>query len=47
MPNVMSNHDQATGKAASRLIDQRIEELGDWRGKTLARMRALILEADS
>ena len=42
----MSNHDQATGKAASRLIDQRIEELGDWRGKTLARMRALILEAD-
>ena len=46
MPNVMSNHDQATGKAASRLIDQRIEELGDWRGKTLARMRALILEAD-
>ena len=42
----MSNHYQATGKAASRLIDQRIEELGDWRGKTLARMRALILEAD-
>ena len=42
----MSNHDQATGKAASRLIEQRIEELGDWRGKTLARMRALILEAD-
>jgi hypothetical protein len=32
--------------AASRLIDQRIHELGDWRGETLARMRALILEAD-
>lgn len=31
---------------ASRLIDQRIAELGDWRGETLARMRALILEAD-
>jgi hypothetical protein len=36
----------ATGAAASRLIDQRIRELGDWRGATLARMRALILEAD-
>lgn len=31
---------------ASRLIDQRIRELGGWRGETLARMRALILEAD-
>lgn len=31
---------------ASRLIDRRIRELGGWRGKTLARMRALILEAD-
>jgi hypothetical protein len=31
---------------ASRLIDQRIVELGGWRGETLARMRALILEAD-
>ena len=30
---------------ASRLIDARIRELGDWRGTTLARMRALILEA--
>jgi hypothetical protein len=39
-------HEQATGKAASRLIDQRIRELGGWRGETLARMRALILEAD-
>ena len=36
----------ATGKAASRLIDQRIRDLGGWRGETLARMRALILEAD-
>jgi hypothetical protein len=31
---------------ASRLIDQRISDLGGWRGETLARMRALILEAD-
>lgn len=30
----------------SRLIDARIEELGDWRGKTLARVRALIRQAD-
>lgn len=35
----------ATGEPASRLIDQRIRELEGWRGKTLARMRALILEA--
>jgi hypothetical protein len=31
---------------ASKLIDARIEELGDWRGETLARVRALIREAD-
>src|SRR2546423_9251392 len=37
---------QMTGKPASRLIDQRIRDLGGWRGETLARMRALILEAD-
>jgi hypothetical protein len=33
-------------KPASLLIDQRIRELEGWRGETLARMRALILEAD-
>jgi len=33
-------------KSASRLIDGRIRELEGWRGTTLARMRALILEAD-
>lgn len=33
---------QATGKDASKLIDKRIEELGDWRGETLQRMRELI-----
>src|SRR6185312_6914537 len=31
---------------ASALIDARIAELGDWRGETLARVRALIREAD-
>jgi hypothetical protein len=34
------------GKSASQLIDARIEELGDWRGETLARIRKLIKEAD-
>lgn len=33
-------------KSASKLIDARIEELGDWRGKMLARLRALVKEAD-
>ena len=42
----MKTSEQASGKAASLLIDQRIRELGGWRGETLARMRALILEAD-
>ncbi|MEJ7601271.1 MAG: DUF1801 domain-containing protein [Kofleriaceae bacterium] len=32
--------------SASRLIDQRIRDLDDWRGATLARMRGLIREAD-
>lgn len=32
--------------SASRLIDAAIRELGDWRGATLARIRALIKEAD-
>src|SRR5688572_4116887 len=36
----------ASGESASQLIDQRIRDLGGWRGETLARMRALILEAD-
>ena len=36
----------AKGQSASALIDQRIAELGDWRGETLSRVRALIREAD-
>jgi hypothetical protein len=36
----------ATAKPASTLIDERIRQLGGWRADTLARMRALILEAD-
>jgi hypothetical protein len=34
------------GKSPSRLIDARIKELRDWRGKTLARVRTLIKQAD-
>src|SRR5689334_24711530 len=34
------------GKSPSQLIDARIKELGDWRGKMLGRIRALIREAD-
>jgi hypothetical protein len=35
-----------TSVSASELIDGRIAELGDWRGKTLSRIRKLIKEAD-
>ena len=36
----------ASTKSASALIDARIEELGDWRGKMLAKVRELIHQAD-
>ena len=42
----MKKSGSTEGKSASRLIDQRIAELGDWRGETLSRMRKLIKEAD-
>lgn len=35
-----------TAAAASKLIDKRIKDLGDWRGTTLARVRRIILQAD-
>ena len=34
------------GESPSRLIDAKIKELNDWRGKTLAHVRALIKQAD-
>lgn len=34
------------GRSSTELIDARIEELGDWRGEMLARLRALVREAD-
>ena len=36
----------ATKDSPSRLIDERIKELSDWRGDTLARVRTLIKQAD-
>jgi hypothetical protein len=38
--------DASPGRPASELISEKIAGLGDWRGKTLARMRRLIKEAD-
>jgi hypothetical protein len=42
----MNRSGAGQGQPASDLISKRIAELGDWRGKTLARMRTLIKEAD-
>lgn len=36
----------AKGPSPSRMIDARIEELGDWRGEMLAQIRALVKQAD-
>jgi hypothetical protein len=38
--------DPKKDESPSQLIDARIEELGDWRGKTLSRLRTLIKQAD-
>jgi len=42
----MKNNTTTQTESASRLIDERIEELNDWRGKMLADLRALIHQAD-
>ncbi len=42
----MKKYGETQGQSASELISQRIAELGDWRGGTLARMRKLIKRAD-
>lgn len=46
MKNTKSGPTEEVGDSPSRLIDARIEELGDWRGETLARIRTLIKQAD-
>ena len=42
----MKKSGASEGQSASELISKRIADLGDWRGKTLGRMRKLIKEAD-
>jgi hypothetical protein len=42
----MKKSDASQGQPAAELISKRIAELGDWRGKTLGRMRKLIKQAD-
>ena len=44
-PNTTAPDAATTGPAASSLIDQRIADLGDWRGQVLAKVRQLIHEA--
>ncbi|PUA97227.1 hypothetical protein C8C99_2073 [Acidovorax sp. 107] len=44
-PNTAAPDAATTGPAASALIDQRIADLGDWRGQVLAQVRQLIHEA--
>ena len=43
----MKKSGRADGEAASQLIDARIKELGDWRGRMLGELRALVKAADS
>jgi len=42
----LREHMKKKDESPSRLIDARIKELGDWRGKTLSRIRSLIKQAD-
>jgi hypothetical protein len=42
----MKKRGSENSESPAKLIDARIKELGDWRGKTLSRLRSLIKEAD-
>ena len=42
----MSSSGSRNGKSPSQMIDERIRELGDWRGEMLSQLRALIKQAD-
>ncbi len=42
----MSKSGPETEKSPSQMIDEKIKELGDWRGEMLARLRALVKQAD-
>jgi hypothetical protein len=42
----MKKSEPQNGGSPSQLIDERIKELGDWRGEMLSRLRSLVKEAD-
>src|SRR5207245_3459186 len=44
--SIMRKSGSQKGKSASRMLDERIKELGDWRGKMLSQLRTLIKQAD-
>jgi len=44
--NILKKNESQKGESPSRMIDERIKELGDWRGKLLSRLRTLIRQAD-
>src|SRR5213083_1577671 len=44
--NIMRKSESQKGKSPSRMIDERIKELDDWRGKMLSQLRTLIKQAD-
>src|SRR4249920_2953928 len=44
--SIMPTSGSQKGTSPSRMIDERIKELGDWRGKMLSQLRALIKQAD-
>jgi hypothetical protein len=44
--SMMNKSGSQKGKSPSQLIDERVQELGDWRGKTLSQVRAWIRQAD-
>ncbi len=44
--DVAKKGDSQKAKTPSRMIDERIKELGDWRGELLSRLRSLVKEAD-
>ena len=46
MRELRAVHEKAAVESASALIDEKIKELGDWRGKTFAKVREIIHQAD-
>ena len=42
----MTKSEPPTTKSAAQLIDERVEELGDWRGEMLSQLRSFVKEAD-